>query len=416
MSSTPPSLSPCPDCRAMIDLAGAYCPKCGLPLHADPAKLARPASRPPLQRLALSVVLSLAVVISIFAVSVHNSATNSQSTGPSPSFSSVPSAPLPMPAAESALIAAVAQARGGYNDGMNELQKSAVRTRRVDLIRSALGDSLDVLNWSGTLDSMNTNGEGKAVLSIKIDENINISTWNNALSDIASNTLIPQTSRLYQVASTMSPGQRVYFSGSFIASPKDFILEKSVTERGSMNSPDFLFRFSSIGLDPEPPAPSLQVEIPSSQSAFLRALAASADEYKAQPNALKASAVRTRRSAAIRDALARSYDVSGWTGTLKSMGTTGDGHAFINVQLPGSDASVATFNNAFSDANTATLIPHASPLYKTISEMQPGQPLTFSGSFLPGHPDIILESSLTEAGSMDAPAFIFRFSSVKPLP
>lgn len=136
-----------------------------------------------------------------------------------------------------------------YVNAPNELKKSALRTQRKNSIRNILR-SLQVSEWIGTLKDMGTNREGKAFIEIKLEgaESIVIKTWNNAFSDVMcnTNTLIENGSSLYNAIADLSEGAKVVFSGTFIPDDRDFILEGSVTERGSMTEPEFIFKFSSI--------------------------------------------------------------------------------------------------------------------------------------------------------------------------
>jgi hypothetical protein len=81
---------------------------------------------------------------------------------------------------------------------------------------------------------------------VRISPDIEIKTWNNALSDIASNTLIEKGTPVFNRLFDLSNGQRVRFSGAFLPSDSDFIKETSMTIDGSMRNPEFLFKFKSV--------------------------------------------------------------------------------------------------------------------------------------------------------------------------
>ncbi len=112
------------------------------------------------------------------------------------------------------------------------------------------GVGATVSGWLGTIDDLSTNSEGKATVKIKLPcdapADIVVMTWNNALSDINDNTLIPQSSKLFDALSDIGDGKAVKFGGNFISSEKDGYEESSVTESGSMGSPEFILRFSSV--------------------------------------------------------------------------------------------------------------------------------------------------------------------------
>ena len=129
----------------------------------------------------------------------------------------------------------------------NELQQSLLRDQRKQDISKSI-NSMRVQSWIGTINQLSTNSEGKAILSVKISPDISIKTWNNALSDIMTDTLIEKGTSVYKTLLPLSIGRKVKFSGSFFPSEADYIQETSVTIRGSISSPEFLFKFHSIEL------------------------------------------------------------------------------------------------------------------------------------------------------------------------
>lgn len=133
----------------------------------------------------------------------------------------------------------------GFRAAKNELQQSALRDQRKNEL-AKLMRSRSVSSWVGTISQLETNTEGKAILSIRISPDVEIKTWNNALSDINSNTLIAKDSELYSSLFNLSRGQKVQFSGSFFSSETDYIEETSMTIQGSMRNPEFLFKFKSV--------------------------------------------------------------------------------------------------------------------------------------------------------------------------
>ncbi len=112
-------------------------------------------------------------------------------------------------------IAAVSRGRKGYAEGANDMAKGAARPLRAKEICSALtGPKVD--RWTGKVVTLSSNGDGLGVLAIKMDDDVTIKTWNNAVSDVGDHTLINPGSPVFQKASTLKVGQRVAFSGSFI--------------------------------------------------------------------------------------------------------------------------------------------------------------------------------------------------------
>lgn len=154
--------------------------------------------------------------------------------------------PGTIPEKQKRLIKIVNRYYPKYEVAPNELKKSALRRRRKDEISSIM-DDLRAENWIGILKEMGTNSEGKANITIQLpNSKATIKTWNNALSDIGSNTLIEPNTNLYEAISNLSKGDKVVFTGTFFNDEQDYIEEISLTELGSMRSPEFLLRFSNI--------------------------------------------------------------------------------------------------------------------------------------------------------------------------
>jgi uncharacterized protein YheU (UPF0270 family) len=98
----------------------------------------------------------------------------------------------------------------------------------------------------GEIRSIDTNGEGKAVLELNIDDDTKLGTWNNAFSDFEEHTLIPVDSAMYETLVNMNEGDHIRFSGTFFRDNEQGLKEKSITFEGQMQTPNFVFRFSSI--------------------------------------------------------------------------------------------------------------------------------------------------------------------------
>lgn len=152
---------------------------------------------------------------------------------------------LIIPEIESKFINTVEKYSNDFNELNNELQQSIMRDQRQKYLLENL-KKYSVKSWIGTIQKLETNSDGKAILSIRIAPDIEIKTWNNAVSDFESNSLIEKESSVYSSLLSLSEGQKVYFSGHFFPSNKDFIEETSLTIEGSMKKPEFLFKFESV--------------------------------------------------------------------------------------------------------------------------------------------------------------------------
>jgi len=150
-----------------------------------------------------------------------------------------------MPADELQFIKTVEKYILSFRGAKNELQESALRDQRKDDIAKTISGRV-ASSWVGEINQLETNMEGKAILSIKISPDIEIKTWNNAFSDINANTLISKGSALYSSLLELSLNQQVVFSGSFFRSQTDYVEETSMTIEGSMSNPEYLFKFKSV--------------------------------------------------------------------------------------------------------------------------------------------------------------------------
>lgn len=151
----------------------------------------------------------------------------------------------PLPQEETLFIKSVSKFANSFRKAKNELQESALREQRKQEI-AILMAKRRITSWVGKISQLKTNTEGKAILAIRISPDIEIKTWNNALSDTSSNTLIDKGSPIYSSLFELSTGQQVMFSGSFFTSETDYVKETSMTIQGSMRNPEFLFKFTSI--------------------------------------------------------------------------------------------------------------------------------------------------------------------------
>jgi hypothetical protein len=160
--------------------------------------------------------------------------------------SAVPPAPsVPLPSDQARFIATITQARSQFTSAPNELAAGGMRTVRQQTICSALqGQSAS--GWIGKVAYLSTNGDGKGVITIELAPGLQVSTWNNAISDYSDKTLIDPDTQFFKSLAAMKRGDTVRFSGGFFPSNLDCVAEQSVTIAGSMKSPVFTMRFSSI--------------------------------------------------------------------------------------------------------------------------------------------------------------------------
>jgi hypothetical protein len=154
---------------------------------------------------------------------------------------------LPIPADQIAFRDVIQASRLAYDAAGNDLAKGGERPKRGQAICQTL-ESRKVKDWVGKVYRLSTNSEGRGVLSIELDGEIWVSTWDIALFDIGSDTLIDPASELFGRLSSLSEGDTVVFSGSFFKDGQDLDCfdEKSAMMGSSMSEPEFVFRFSDV--------------------------------------------------------------------------------------------------------------------------------------------------------------------------
>lgn len=223
----------CNTCGKEISKSAKVCPQCG-------------AKQKKISITHWIVIVSLVFIIIWIVNNTDNkTSSNEVSSNTAISSKSAQSMEYQMPEDQRKFVQIITNYAEGFRGAKNELQQSNMRDQRKMAISSSLG-SYSINFWIGTIHKLETNSEGKAILSVHISPEIKIKTWNNAFSDLASNTLIEKGSPVYNSLFHLSNGQRVRFSGTFIPSGVDFIEETSMTIDGSMINPEFLFKFKTV--------------------------------------------------------------------------------------------------------------------------------------------------------------------------
>lgn len=153
-----------------------------------------------------------------------------------------------VPAAQQTMTDAVAQGRTEAEAAETDLQRAHVLTVRSESMCESVPDGA-VEQWVGTVKTVDANSEGKAVVILEIEEDIEIGTWNNAFSDISDNTLIEQGTPLYDAALGLAPGDAVTFSGTLKSGTDGndaCYYTSNLTEVMSIESPDYIITFSEL--------------------------------------------------------------------------------------------------------------------------------------------------------------------------
>jgi uncharacterized protein YecT (DUF1311 family) len=157
-----------------------------------------------------------------------------------------PKVTITLPQAEATFVGIVSMAQAEAKGAQNDMQLGGTKAKR-DRALCDSGLSYVVNDWVGKIERIDSNSDGKGVLSVSIASDILVKTWNNDLSDLVDRTLIEPGTPLFEAASAMSPGQHVRFSGLlFRGSDGDCVKESSLTLKGKVTEPEFIFRFDKI--------------------------------------------------------------------------------------------------------------------------------------------------------------------------
>jgi hypothetical protein len=234
------SIVQCRECYQQVSSKAKVCPFCGIK---------NPSGRLPMSQIVAAGFC--AFIVFAYALGSGEKSSSTSAKGPTS-----PTAVQPislaakmvgtMPPDQVQFVAVVNEGRENYQRGAaNEMARGAFRPLRAQKLCNVLPRK-NVGNWVGIVDALSTNNDGRGILSIKIDDHVIVKTWNNALSDISSDTLMKPGSAIYNKALQMRVGQTVRFSGTFFQDQTDCVRESSMTMSGAMTDPEFIFRFSDL--------------------------------------------------------------------------------------------------------------------------------------------------------------------------
>lgn len=222
----------CKTCSKKISISARSCPHCG-------ARRSR-------FGFAKWLVGGAALVFVLAAIAAPDKSAQNQTDTTKAETAVAGGATSLLPEAQSRFLAVTAEFSDRFRLATNELQQSVQRDERRAALVEALGSRRSVAGWLGSIRRLETNSDGNAILAVRLSPNTEIATWNNALSDIADGTLIKKGTPLYSRLLNMSVGDTVAVSGNFFPSDADGVKETSLTIRGSMNEPEFLFHFQDV--------------------------------------------------------------------------------------------------------------------------------------------------------------------------
>ncbi|MCV9960285.1 zinc ribbon domain-containing protein [Pararhizobium sp. BT-229] len=154
--------------------------------------------------------------------------------------------------------------------------------------------------------------------------------------------------------------------------------------------------------------------LPEKQRAFLAVIEDYKTRFGAAANELQESALEDERVTSIAKLLGSGLPAENWIGEITSLETNTQGKAAITIRLS-PEVSLLTWNNMLGDMAYPTMINVGTPVYKSLINMAVGDKVTVSGSFVVTNERKILEGSMTIAGAMKSPEFLFRFTDVSKM-
>ncbi|HCP80322.1 MAG TPA: hypothetical protein DIT67_01565 [Octadecabacter sp.] len=237
----------CPVCGSEISSSAKTCPQCGQKRKSG------------LFKTVLKTVAGIFLVLFLIGLLVEapedSGSTNTPAqaattpeAGLTPTVTPPAPATDPRPAKQVQFLTALETARTAADAAANDMQKGAALAARTQAMCAMLPRNKTVSGWIGTIYSISANGDGKGVLVVEIGDNAWASTWNNAISDIGTNTLIEPNTALFNTVSVLSPGDTIKFSGEFFTDQELCLSTQNLMMNSKIQRPEFVFKFSQVAL------------------------------------------------------------------------------------------------------------------------------------------------------------------------
>jgi hypothetical protein len=161
-------------------------------------------------------------------------------------------------------------------------------------------------------------------------------------------------------------------------------------------------------------APTTSIPIPAAEHDFAKIIATSAQTYSSgATGAAKEAAEQQRAQAICRDF--STLHVSEWVGTVKIFSSPKTDRAILAISLD-VQKPTQTGDQASGDSSSPPILIVASPPFLSApSEMHAGEPVAFSGNFIPDSDgrECFHDYSKTADQGMKSPAYLMQLSNVK---
>jgi hypothetical protein len=132
--------------------------------------------------------------------------------------------------------------------------------------------------------------------------------------------------------------------------------------------------------------------------------------YKNTGNEIESRSARATRAEELCTLLGHGLEADSWPGTIAAL-PDAEGSGALSVALA-DGITVQTMGAGSSEAGHESMIDQGSALSNTLSQMQVGEPITFSGQFFASDADCVIELSRTQEQSMTTPSFLMKFTAV----
>ena len=135
--------------------------------------------------------------------------------------------------------------RKAFDPGSNDLKKNKLFINRNEEMCGSLFSPYNITEWVGKIKEISTNLDGKGILVVEIDRGIRVETWNNAFSDILSDTLIEVDSKVYNQLIDLKEGEAIKFNGNFFSND-ECVETQNLFLHKKMMKPSFTFKFTNL--------------------------------------------------------------------------------------------------------------------------------------------------------------------------
>lgn len=124
-------------------------------------------------------------------------------------------------------------------------QRESIQPQRAAAICKALPKP-EVKGWVGKIQAIDSDSNKRLTVTMTLPNGTLVKTWNNAMSDMEDQTLVPAGSPVAASFAKLKEGDTVRFSGTFFADEPDCYRSSRLSLSQSMMEPSFLFRFTSV--------------------------------------------------------------------------------------------------------------------------------------------------------------------------